>query len=286
MSEPEQPKNSGDPKAARDKRLEAILESISGYQSTATMDAMMDEIASYQVELAPDPTLPHLGNKYLQEKISTCREYLNRAQFYLQQLRRYEKGVRLKLRERELDLDLKVKGKLADDQLVRKQPAIADRLALAASLLLEEHEDMAGLKVVHLDVENTIKLLKFAYDHLSKTSQDIRLQRQMVKDDKEILDGGGNGYNRPTPKQDGTMANGMPVPAAPPPDPTDLLDPSKRPDDMPSPIDGSHAKLMAEFLKSHPERPSKSVEKPVEVPIPVKEPDPPTSALSYDDLLK
>jgi hypothetical protein len=276
----------------KEARLESLLKAIPGYMSEQSIDRALNEVSSLGVELEADPTQAHLGTKYLQEVLAKCRQHLNRAHIYLQQLRIYEKGLRLKLRERELDLDMKVKAKLADDAVVRLGPSIDDRKALAASFLVAENEDLMGLKVVQLSVETSVRLVKSAYDHLNRTSQDIRLQRQLVRDDRDPLGTGetGGGLTRPSPRQDGTLPNGeAPLATDALPDPKDLLDESKRPDDMPVPINDAHAQMIESFFQSHPA-------KPVQVkPSPAKPPPakPEASAsdlnvvnVSYEDLLR
>lgn len=217
------------------------------------LNQIIEEIARYEVELESDPTQPHLGTTYLQKVIAKCRAYQNRAQYYIQIVKLYEKQVKLDLRTRELDLEFKMREKLADDPVVRKQASVRDREAVAATLLREEFDAVAGLKVILIDIEETVKLIKSKYDQLRQTSQDIRMQRTLIKDDKEAQMIGGDGYVRPTSRQDRSVPNGMPAPIRPRVEPKDMLDPAKRPDDFPEPIDESHAEMMAGFLNSHPE---------------------------------
>lgn len=271
----------------KEARLEAILKSVPGYMSEQSIDRALNEVSSLGVELEADPTQPHLGTKYLQEVLAKCRQHLNRAHIYLQQLRIYEKGIRLKLRERELDLDLKVKGKLADDSVVKLGPSIDDRKALAAAMLLAEHEDLSGLRVVQLSVETSVRLVKSAYDHLNRTSQDIRLQRQLVRDDRDPLGNGesGGGLVRPSPRQDGTFPTGVaPLATDALPDPKDLLDESKRPDDMPVPINDAHAQIIENFFHSNPAKapePKQAVAHAVSSGSELN-----VANVSYDDLLR
>lgn len=220
------------------------------------LNRIIEEIALYEVELAPDPTQPDLGTPYLQKVISKCRAYQNRVQYYIQIVKLHEKRVRLELRQRELDLEFKMREKLADDPVVRKQPSVKDREAVAATMLKEEFDAVTALKVDLIDIEETVKLIKSKYDQLKQTSNDIRMQRALIKDDKEIQLSGGEGYSRPVARQDRTVPNGMPAPVQPRIEPTDLLDPAKRPDDFPEPIDAEHAAMMAGFLNSHPKVPS------------------------------
>lgn len=225
-----------------------------GALSKEQLEQIIQEIAGYEVNLEEDPTLPHLGTAYLQKAISKCRAYQNRVQYYLQVVKLHEKKVRLDLRHRELDLDFKMKEKLADDALVRKQPSVRDREALAATMLAAEHQALADLKVELIDIEETVKLIRSKYDQLKQTSNDIRMQRVLIKDDKEAQVLGGEGYSRPQSTQRGLVPNGMPAPIVPRVEPTDLLDPTRRPDDMPEPLDEAHASMMAAFINGHPQQ--------------------------------
>jgi hypothetical protein len=222
--------------------------------SKEQLDQIIEEIAGYEVNLEEDPTLPNLGTPYLQRIISKCRAYQNRVQYYIQIVKMHEKKIRLDLRQRELDLDFKMKEKLADDALVRKQPSVRDREALAATMLAAEHQILADLKVELIDIEETVKLIRSKYDQLKQTSNDIRMQRVLIKDDKEAQVLGGEGYSRPQSGPRGFVPDGMPAPVVPRVEPTDLLDPAKRPDDMPEPLDEGHASMMAAFLNSHPKQ--------------------------------
>lgn len=216
------------------------------------LNLILEEVAVYELELEEDPTLPHLGTKYLQQILAKCRSYLNRVDYYLQITRRYEKNLHTELKMRELDFEFKMKEKLADDEIVRKQSSIDDRKALASMLLREEYEIMDKLKISILDVEETVKLLKYKYDHLQRTSGDIKTQRNLVKDDMTARMAGGVGYDRPTVNQDRSIPDGMPqaissVEMAP----TELLKPGMRPEELPKPLDAVHANQIQEFLKRH-----------------------------------
>lgn len=220
--------------------------------SKEQLDQIIEEIARYEVNLEDDPTQPHLGTVYLQKTISRCRAYQNRVQYYLQIVKLHEKKIRLDLRQRELDLEFKTKELLADDVVVRKQPSVRDRESVAATMLGEEHKAVTTLKVELLDVEETVKLIRSKYDQLKQTSNDIRMQRVLIKDDKETQMMGGDGYQRPQSNQKKLVADGLPAAIMPRVEPQDLLDPKKRPDDMPEPLDAGHASMMSAFLNAHP----------------------------------
>lgn len=240
------------------------------------LQQILDEVSNYSVELEADPTLPHLGTQYLQKVVSECRNYMNRVMHYMQIIKIQEKNVKIKLKAAELDLDRKQAEKLADDSLVRKQPSIEDRKALAMTMLAEEYQYIAELKADLLDIEETSKLLKVKYDHLRGTSQDIKTQRSLVKDDALIRMGGGEGYSKPQINQDRSVPNGMRAPVITDDlNPVDLLDPSRRPEDLPEPKDAVHAQMISDFFASPGVTsvpPSSNEEEPIK-------------SINYDDLI-
>lgn len=219
------------------------------------LDRILEEVAGYQIDLEADPTQPHLGSRYLNDVLAKCRNYTNRTVHYLQLMKRQEKDLRMAMKLAEADLDFKLKEKLADDALVRAQPSIEDRLALATVALKAEYDELAHARANLLETEETVKLIKTRLDNLRQTSFDIKLQRQIVKDDKDSLLSGDGGYSEPQRNKDRTVADGMRPPVRPSLDPEDLLDPKKRPADMPVPVDSVHAAQIAEFFNSRDEIP-------------------------------
>lgn len=215
------------------------------------LQLILDEVSQYSVELETDPTLPNLGTSYLQRVISECRNYMNRVMNYMQFIKIQEKNMKIRLKACELDLDRKMAEKLADDVLVRKQPSIEDRKALASTMLADEYSTIAGLRSDLLDVEETFKLLKIKYDHLRGTSQDIKMQRSLVKDDAMLRMAGNEGYSKPQINQDRSVPNGMLAPVIHDNlNPEDILDPAKRPEELPIPKDAVHAQMISDFLNS------------------------------------
>lgn len=257
--------------------------------SPTELDRILEEVSQYKIDLSSDPTLPELGTKYLQESLSQCRNYSNRVQFYLQKCMRYEKDLKCSIKEHELDLEFKIDSKLADDGIVRKQSSIADRRAAATVMLKEEYENLAEMRARLIDVEETTKLLKMKYGDLRSTTNDIKMQRAMVKDDRMAQMGGEEGYNNPSANQDRTMSNGMPAPVSKPVNPMDLLDPNKRPEELPEPRDEQHANLIANYLNKYKEResiPSEASNISVpSVPTQTHIEDPVVGGVDYDSLL-
>jgi hypothetical protein len=244
---------------------------------SSQLDAILEEISKFEIILVEDPTLAEFGNKYLHQCVAKCRAYMNRVQYYLQTCLAEEKKIRREISIAEASIDLKMAEKLADDAVVRKQPSIEDRKALATILLKEDYESLYILRTTAQDLDETVKIIRMKYNDLKATSSDIRLQRQLVRDDKE------NGGSTPGVNQDGSIPAGMPPPANKTRiNPSDLLDPATRPADLPEPKDRAHAEQIADFFNAI------NVTKPEALPvvaIPIIEAPSVESALKYEDLL-
>lgn len=275
---------------------------IQGHIPRAKLEDMLEEIAEYSVDLPEDPTLPELGMRHLRALLAKCRQYTNRAQYYLQVTRRYEKNLRAQIRLEELSLELRMASLLADDVVVRQGPSVDDRKALAITQLRSEHENLAMLRVEHSNLEETVRIIKLKYDDLNRSNQDIKLQRQMVREDQGAWTSDGKGYEPPQARQDGTVPGGLAPPVRSEPiDPSDLLDPSRRPDDLPPPKDAVHAKQVAAFFSrpsfTRPDAPpapppvqdSAPAPEQATPAAPARVPEParaaPVPTLTYDDIL-
>lgn len=246
------------------------------------LDKILTEIAGYEIQLVEDPTLPEHGTRYLQQCISKCRQYMNRVQYYLQICTASEKILRREISVMETDIELKINGKLADDPIVRRQPSIEDRKAVAISMLQDEHETLSKKRLEFQDLTETIKIIKMKYGDLKSTNADIRMQRQLVRDDKSDQP-----YEKPGANQDKSIPAGMPPPANKPRmNPSDLLNPETRPDDMPEPKDEAHARQIAAFFNALPEvaEPASS-SIPVSIPARAEDNTIHSPGMSYEDLL-
>lgn len=253
-------------------------------EESALLDRVLGEIAAFEVKLEPDPTLPQLGYAYLQERLAVCRNFLNRLTYYIQTVGKIERDLKMEVRRAEMDMELKVMELLADDPVVRAQSAIDDRKAVAASKLPKENRLLGQLRLRLLEVQETMKLVRMKYRDMSQASQDIKLQRQMVKDDKDAWSEGGEGYTRPQTRKDKTVAGGLPPVVKPRVDPADLLDEKKRPADLPPPVDAVHAAQIADFFEGAPSAPAKAEREASDAPRPASREQ--TAGLSYEDLLR
>ena len=241
--------------------------------SKEELDEILDEIANYEVQLVEDPTQPQYGFNYIQKSISQCRNYLNRVQFYLQKIKKQERNLRIEVKQVELDLDLKMQEKLADDPVVRQQPSEGIKRAVATSMLRKESERIVQLKVQLLDTQETGKIIKLKYDDLQKTNGDIRFQRQLVKDDRSAIESGERGYHSSGSDENGRLNYGMPPAVTKNKiDPKEILDPKRKPDDLPEPVSSIHAEALADFYNSQSNQESNS--------------NPDSVSISYEDLLR
>lgn len=264
--------------------LQPKVQTVDGSLDDEILESILEEISGYSVTLEEDPTLPHLGTRYLQSALARCRLYLNRVQYYMQIVRRWEKNLRTSMKHMEMDLEFKLKEKLADDPVVRQQPSIEDRKAVAASMLTDEYRKVSEIRTKLINVEESVKLIKMTYDHLNRTNADIKLQRHIVKDDKWDQMSGGDGYERPAVGMDRAVPGGLaPTATSVPIDPRDLLDPNRRPEDMPEPVDRDHARQIADFFAGRNSSPDPSSG--VHSPNPEHESEPVLSAVTYDDLI-
>lgn len=195
------------------------------------LNKILEEIVEFDIELVQDPTLPQYGTRYLQEKIAACRNYSSRVQRYLQLVKRLEKNIRTEVKQLELDLEFKITERLADDPVVRQQPSEGIKRAVAVAQLKQEYDKLSELKIRLIDVQETAKIIKFKYDDLKQINSDIKLQRQLIKD--ELTD--------PSDGIEPSVKKSKLI------DPRDLLDPSKRPEDLPVPVDLIHATQIASF---------------------------------------
>jgi hypothetical protein len=212
--------------------------------SKEKLDQILEELAGYEVDIEEDPTLPDLRNKYINKILSQCRNYLNRTQYYLGLVKKLERSLKTEVKELELDIDFKSKQILVRDEDVRRMPNIRDREALVSSKLYQEHEVLNRKKIDLLDLEETAKIIKHKYDHLKGVNLDIKLQRQMVKEDLLALPEGG--YISPHKQPGKPVPDGMP-PVVNMIDPKDILDPNSRPEEIPIPVDHIHASQLSAF---------------------------------------
>jgi hypothetical protein len=150
-----------------------------------------------------------LGVKYLNELIARCRNYLNRVSLILQEISREKRDISTKLRAEESSYQVSFDELLANDERVKKLPNITDRTATANMLLRDERNRIEILKQEVQDLEYIEKVVRHRHNELKSTNTDIKMQRQMLRDELDTgafygdETNGPNGTTRiPRPKDD------------------------------------------------------------------------------------
>jgi hypothetical protein len=95
----------------------------------------------------------------------------------------------------ETTLSIEKSRLLAEDETVRRGSNIADREAIANTMLRQQINRIAVMKMDLLDIETVDKAVKMAHDELIRTSQEIKVQRSLLFSDRNS----GAGYGDETP---------------------------------------------------------------------------------------
>jgi hypothetical protein len=157
------------------------------------VDQLYREISVLRLELEPDPTI--LGARYIQGVTSKCRNYLNRVSLIRIQLNQRKRNLMMQIAGEETTLSIEKSRLLAEDETVRRGSNIADREAIANTMMRQQINRIAVMKMDLLDIETVDKAVKMAHDELIRTSQEIKVQRSLLFSDRNS----GAGYGDETP---------------------------------------------------------------------------------------
>lgn len=157
------------------------------------VDRIYKEIGELRIELEPDPTI--LGARYIQGVTSKCRNYLNRVTQIRIQLSQKKRNLMMQVAGAETALSIERSRLLAEDDTVKRGSNIADREAIANTMLRRQINDIASMKMDLLDIETVDKAVKMSHDELIRTSQEIKVQRSLLFSDRTS----GAGYGDETP---------------------------------------------------------------------------------------
>lgn len=175
------------------------------------LEEILNQISAFSVDLVEDPTLPEFGTRYITKVSAVCRNYQNRVQTYMQEVKRAEISLKREIKVLETDVELKTNELLSKDEVVRKQASIEDRKALAFSIISSDHQNLSEARIELQDIEESYKILKMRYDQLKLTSNDIKMQRLAVKDELEFIrDGSGGSGSSKSQRSGGVIERGMP----------------------------------------------------------------------------
>lgn len=157
------------------------------------VDQLYREISVLRIELEPDPTI--LGARYIQGVTSKCRNYLNKVSLIRIQLNQKKRNLMMQIAGEETSLTIEKSRLLAEDDTVKRGSNIADREAIANTMLRQQINRIASMKMDLLDIETVDKAVKMAHDELIRTSQEIKVQRSLLFSDRNS----GAGYGDETP---------------------------------------------------------------------------------------
>lgn len=152
------------------------------------VERIYDELLSLSIELEPDPTV--LGPRYLNEVISRCRNYLNRATMLLLQLQRQKRELSRSVAGEEAIFRIESDRLLSENEQVKRLPNIKDREAFVNVLLTERVGRINQLKHDVLDIETVEKAVRLRHNELVRTSDNIKTQRSLLLADRST----GAGY--------------------------------------------------------------------------------------------
>lgn len=236
------------------------------------VERIYDELLTLGIELEPDPTV--LGPRYLNEVISRCRNYLNRATMILLQLQRQRHELSRTISGEEAHFKIESDRLLAENDQVKRLPNIKDREAFVNVMLTERVGRINQLKHEILDIETVEKAVRLRHHELVRTSDNIKTQRSLLLADRTT--GAGYGDETDAPRD----GKGRVLPAEPDIDENEL-------DRIMNEGEGEGTKLppeeplVAPVVVQAPEPPPVVEAAPEPIPEPVKaspEPEPPIPA--------
>jgi len=171
------------------------------------VERIYDELLTLSIELEPDPTV--LGPRYLNEVISRCRNYLNRATMLLLQLQRQKRELSRSVAGEEASFGIESDRLLSENDQVKRLPNIKDREAFVNVLLTERVGRINQLKHDVLDIETVEKAVRLRHMELVRTSDNIKTQRSLLLADRAT--GAGYGDETDAPRD----GRGRSIPAEP-----------------------------------------------------------------------
>jgi len=123
-----------------------------------------------------------MGADFLREAISVCRNYLNEASHYLQDLLVEESFLAMKLDSEESAYQIRSTELLATDPRVSSRPNIADRQAAIDNILREQKESIIRLQSAIRSLGHVKTVVAARQKELNNTMSSIRLQTSLLKD--------------------------------------------------------------------------------------------------------
>jgi hypothetical protein len=145
----------------------------------ARAKAIFDEIDQYTIELERDPMT--LGVAYLQERVATCRNYLNKVSFLVTEVTREEWVIARDLQAFTAAYQLEFDHLLAVDEAVKKLANIEDRKSTVGYMLRDQQRKINELKARQNDVKSVWKVVSHRNKELHATMLEIRKQKSLME---------------------------------------------------------------------------------------------------------
>lgn len=123
-----------------------------------------------------------MGADFLREAISVCRNYLNEASHFLQDLLVEESFLAMKLDAEESAYQIRSTELLATDPRVSSRPNIADRQAAIDNVLREQKQSIIRLQSEIRSLGHVKTVVSARQKELNNTMSSIRLQTSLLKD--------------------------------------------------------------------------------------------------------
>jgi hypothetical protein len=146
----------------------------------ARIAEIYERLGKLSLDLPLDPA--GMGADFLREQISLCRNYLNEAGFYLQEVLQETSYVRMNLNAKETQYRIRSSQLLTQDCSVKALPALADRTARIEVILADEKREIFCLEQELDSLAGVEKVITFRKRELDNTMSSIRLQRSLLKD--------------------------------------------------------------------------------------------------------
>jgi hypothetical protein len=139
------------------------------------------EIGKYFLQLDRDPG--SIGPAYLNDQISTCRNYLNAVARIGLEVHEEKHNLSTLLLAEEAAYGVESADILANDTTVQKLPNIEDRKASIAVMLKDRSRRINELKAEIQNVDFVDKAVRHRHKELKDTMMEIRTQRSLMRDE-------------------------------------------------------------------------------------------------------
>lgn len=150
------------------------------------------ELGKLVIDLPKDPA--SFGPDFLREQISVCRNYLNHASFYLQEVMQEQHLIGMDLEDKKAAYQVQSDELLANNLQVKNLPHIEDRQAMINVLQSRDFREIQRLEREVLNLKHVEKVVRHRLKELDNTMSAIRLQRSLLRDQIRV----GSGYGDET----------------------------------------------------------------------------------------